>query len=75
MHTGGGASASGGGVASGHGQSAGAGPAARVAAVERRLKLVGIHSGRLQRTFVVVGVGATVVEAVRLPVCVELALL
>lgn len=62
-------------MAAGHGQGAGAGAAARVATVERGLKLVGIHCGRLQRTFVVVGVGATVVEAVRVTVCVMLALL
>jgi len=44
------------------------GAAARVAAVERRLILVGIHGGRLQRTFVVVRVRAAVVDVVRVAV-------
>lgn len=42
--------------------------AARVAAVERGLILVGIHGGRLQGTFVVVGVRAAVVYVVRVAV-------
>lgn len=44
--------------------------AASVAAVERGLILVGIHGSRLQGTFVVVGVRATVVDVVRVAVCV-----